>query len=51
MKLDLIDFYPKLWYPEAWVPVVYSISLLGCMVKYNDASKDQSSLITLNTVF
>ena len=24
-----IDFYPKLWYPEAWVPVVYSIN---CMV-------------------
>ena len=46
-----IDFYPKLWYPEAWVPVVYSISLLSCMVKYKDASKDQSSLIMLNTVF
>ena len=44
-------FYPKLWYPEAWGPVVYSISLLSCMVKYKDASKDQNSLITLNTVF
>ena len=46
-----IIFYPKLWYPEAWFPMVYSISLLGCMVKYKDASKDQSNLIPLNTLF
>ena len=44
-------FYPKLWYPGVWFPVVYSISLLSCMVKYKDASKDKSNLMPLNTLF
>ena len=38
------------WYPEAWIPVVYSISLLSCMVKYKDASKDKINLTALNTL-
>ena len=47
----LIDFNPKPWHPKARVPIFYSISLLSCVVRYKDASKGQSSLIPLNTLF
>ena len=46
-----IDFDHKPWHPETWVLVVYSVSLLSCMVRYKDSSKGQSSLIPLKTLF
>ena len=47
----LIDFDPKPCHPEAMGPVIYSKSLLSCMIRYKDASKCQSSLLPLITLF